>query len=99
VISTLTSKGQMTLPKSAREHLGVKGGDQVKIFNLPDGTVVVLPIRPVSHLRGILKSRRKRAPTIEEMDEGIAEEIVSSLGITPRPERAKLRTPHAKKRK
>ena len=99
MISTLTSKGQMTLPKAAREHLGVKGGDRVKIFNLPDGTLVVLPIRPVSHLRGLLKSRRKRPPTIEEMDEDIAEEIVSSLGITPRPERAKLRTARAKVRK
>lgn len=89
MISTLTAKGQMTLPKAAREHLRVKAGDRVKIFNLPDGTTVLLPIRPVSELRGIVKSPHRRPVTIEEMDEGIAQTIVASLGIVPRPDRAK----------
>lgn len=97
--ATLTAKGQMTLPKEAREHLGVKAGDRVKIFALPDGTVVLLPIRPASSLRGILKSPFNRPVTIEEMDEAIADGIVASLGIVPHPEAAKLRLPRAKRRK
>lgn len=71
--SALTVKGQMTIPKAIREHLGVKAGDRVKFFVHPDGTVVLLPKRPLKALRGMLKSRRSRPATIEEMNEGIAE--------------------------
>lgn len=71
--SALTVKGQMTIPKAIRDHLGVKPGDRVKFFVHPDGTVVLLPKRPLKELRGMLKSRRSRPATIEEMNEGIAE--------------------------
>jgi antitoxin PrlF len=71
--SALTVKGQMTVPKAIREHLGVKPGDRVKFFVHPDGTVVLLPKKPLKALRGMLKSRRSRPATIEEMNEGIAE--------------------------
>jgi antitoxin PrlF len=71
--SALTVKGQMTIPKAIREHLGVKPGDRVKFFVHPDGTVVLLPKKPLKSLRGMLKSRRSRPATIEEMNEGIAE--------------------------
>ncbi|HUB96508.1 MAG TPA: type II toxin-antitoxin system PrlF family antitoxin [Stellaceae bacterium] len=70
--SAITSKGQATIPKEIRDHLHLKPGDRVKFFIHPDGTVVILPKLPVSALRGILKSRLKRAPTIEEMDDAIA---------------------------
>ena len=97
--STLTAKGQMTLPKAAREHLRVKAGDRVKIFNLPDGTTVLLPIRPVSQLRGIFKSPHRRPVTLEEMDDGITEGIVARLGIVLRPEEVKLTARRGKARK
>ena len=71
--SRISSRGQMTIPKAIREHLGVKAGDRVKFFVHPDGTVVLLPKRPLKELRGMLKSRRSRPATIEEMNEGIAE--------------------------
>ncbi len=32
VQSTLTVKGQATLPKAVRDHLGLKPGDRVKFF-------------------------------------------------------------------
>jgi AbrB family looped-hinge helix DNA binding protein len=70
--STITTKGQATIPKAAREHLRLGPGDRVKFFLHPNGSVVILPKVPVSTLRGILKSRR-RAPTIEEMNQAIAE--------------------------
>lgn len=82
--STLTGKGQMTLPKAAREHLRVKPGDRVKIFALPDGTVLLLPKRPISSLYGMLKYNGPPV-TIERMNEGIAAGAAASLGIAPRP--------------
>ena len=69
--SAITTKGQATIPKPIREHLGLKPGDRVKFFIHPDGTVVMLPKLPVTALRGMLKSDRP-PPTIEEMDEAIA---------------------------
>ncbi len=70
--SAITVKGQATIPKAIREHLGLKPGDRVKFFVHTDGSVVLLPKRPASALRGILKSRRKRPVTIAEMKEAAA---------------------------
>ncbi|HYW67754.1 MAG TPA: type II toxin-antitoxin system PrlF family antitoxin [Candidatus Dormibacteraeota bacterium] len=70
--SAITVKGQATIPKAIRQHLGLKPGDRVKFFMHPDGSVVLLPKRPASALRGILKSRRKRPVTIAEMKEAAA---------------------------
>jgi len=39
----LTSKGQVTLPKRIREHLGLKPGDRVEFAIRSDGAVVVEP--------------------------------------------------------
>jgi antitoxin PrlF len=71
--SAITVKGQATIPKAIREHLGLKPGDRVKFFVHPDGTVVLLPKLPGRALRGILKSKRTRAVSIDEMTEAAAE--------------------------
>jgi len=69
--SAITVKGQATIPKVIRDHLGLKPGDRVKFFIHPDGTVVLLPKRPVWTLRGIVTPRH-RPVTIEQMNEAIA---------------------------
>lgn len=71
--STITIKGQATIPKAIREHLRLKPGDRVKFFVHPDGSVVLLPKLPSSAVRGMAKSHRERAITIEAMDEAVAE--------------------------
>lgn len=70
--SAITVKGQATIPKTIRDHLGLKPGDRVKFFIHPDGTVVMLPKLPVAHLRGMLKDKVRRVVSIEEMNEAIA---------------------------
>lgn len=65
--SAITVKGQATIPRAVRKHLGLKPGDRVKFFMHPDGSVVLLPKLRASALRGIVKSRRRRPVTIEEM--------------------------------
>ena len=71
--SAITVKGQATIPKSIREHLGLRPGDRVKFFVHPDGSVVLLPKVSASALRGIVKSRRVRPVTIEQMTKAAAE--------------------------
>ena len=67
--SALTTKGQATIPKPVREHLGLKPGDRVKFFFHPDGSVVLLPKLPVNTLRGTMKPRHRA--TIAAMNEAI----------------------------
>ena len=71
--SAITVKGQATIPKPIREHLGLQPGDRVKFFVHPDGTVVLLPKLPVSALRGILKSRRRTSVSVSEMTEAASQ--------------------------
>ena len=69
--AAITSKGQATIPKAIRDHLGLKPGDRVKFFKHPDGTVVLLPKLPVTALRGMVE-RPRRSVTLREMNEAIA---------------------------
>jgi antitoxin PrlF len=78
--SAITVKGQATIPKAVREHLGLKPGDRVKFFLHPDGTVVLLPKLPVTALRGILK-RSRRPVSVERMHEAIAAGAEGAAGV------------------
>lgn len=71
--SAITVKGQATIPKEVRKHLGLKPGDRVKFFIHPNGTVVLLPKIAVSELRGMLQSRRARPVSIAEMNRAVAQ--------------------------
>ena len=55
--ATLTSKGQMTIPREVREFLNVKSGDKLEFkINPHDKSVTVKAANiHVSDLRGILK--------------------------------------------
>ena len=76
--SAITSKGQATIPKAIRDHLGLHAGDRVKFFIHPDGTVVLLPKLPVAALRGIVKATR--TVSLEEMTEAAAAGAVGRYG-------------------
>ena len=69
--STITAKGQTTIPKAIREHLGLKPGSRMKFLVGHDGRVTILPVLPAAALRGALKHDGPPV-SIEEMDAGIA---------------------------
>jgi AbrB family looped-hinge helix DNA binding protein len=69
--STVTSKGQITVPKEIRDALGVRPGDRLAFRRREDGTVVVeAETVDVRSLRGILKPKRKGV-TVEAMNAAI----------------------------
>ena len=73
--STLTSKGQITLPKEVREHLHVTEGDRVDFVIDEDGKVVLQPARSrLEDLWGMLHDPGRKKVSIEEMDEAIERE-------------------------
>lgn len=71
--SSITVKGQATIPKAIREYLGLQPGDRLKFFLHPDGSVVLLPKVSSFALRGIVKSRLARPVTTEQMNRAIAD--------------------------
>lgn len=42
--NTVTSKGQVTIPKSVRDFLGIGPGSRVEFRRVEDGRVVVVPL-------------------------------------------------------
>jgi antitoxin PrlF len=40
-VSTLTSKGQTTIPQEIREGLGMQSGDKICYTQMPDGSVIM----------------------------------------------------------
>ncbi len=70
--SSITTKGQTTLPKPIRESLAVKAGDKVRYLVLEEG-VLILPVRPTSRLFGCLKHDGPPV-SLEDMQRAVAEE-------------------------
>lgn len=71
-ITTLTSKGQITLPRQIRETFRLKPGDAVEFLVARDGGVSVrVPRGDVKDLKGLLRSSRRRPLTLEEMERAI----------------------------
>lgn len=71
--STITAKGQTTLPKPVRSALGLRPGDKLRYLLRDDGEVRIVAARPVSELAGILH-RADRAPvSLDDMEAAIAE--------------------------
>jgi antitoxin PrlF len=77
VEATLTSKGQLTLPKPARDQLGLTTGSTFEVRITPSGDIVLSPIRcnPLS-IVGILKQPGQRAMTAQEMDKTVSDHLV-----------------------
>ena len=80
--STITRKGQITLPKAIRAALRVQPGDRVAFRE--DGTVVVqAETVELSALRGMLRDAvrpRGRRLTVAEMDDAVASAVLAGVG-------------------
>ena len=70
--SSITKKGQTTLPKPVREMLGVQAGDRVR-YVIADGEVRLLPVRPISRLYGVLRHAGRAVVTVEEMEHAVSD--------------------------
>jgi len=73
--ATITSKGQITLPKALRDQLQLSPGDRVEFILDEDNGVRMLPrLVSVRNLKGILPKPAKPV-SLEEMDEAIANAV------------------------
>lgn len=73
--STVTARGQTTLPRAVRDALGVASGDRVR-YVVERGAVRLVKAQPVGRLAGRL--RRVGPPvSLEAMDDAVAEEAAA----------------------
>lgn len=69
--ATLTSKGQITLPKALREKLSLSTGDRIEFIFENDQSVRLIPKHiPVGQLKGILPKPSKPV-SLEKMEDAI----------------------------
>lgn len=69
--ATVTSKGQVTIPKLVRKRLGVNPGDRVEFIEIDEGVFQLLVAScDIQSLKGIVPKPAKPV-SIEEMNESI----------------------------
>jgi antitoxin PrlF len=65
--ATLTSKGQITIPKEVRERLGVEAGDRLEFVEQERGVYrVVAATKDVRRLKGLVPKPRQPV-SVEDM--------------------------------
>ena len=70
--ATVTSKGQITIPREVREALGLEAGDRVEFVAEEKGAYkVVAATRDVRHLKGLIPKPTKPV-TVEAMNRSVA---------------------------
>ena len=71
--ATLTSKGQVTIPARVRQALGLDSGDRIEFVEIAKNQFAIIPATgSVRELRGLLRGRRSKPVSIEEMNRAIA---------------------------
>ncbi|MBE9216446.1 AbrB/MazE/SpoVT family DNA-binding domain-containing protein [Plectonema cf. radiosum LEGE 06105] len=73
-ITSVTTKGQVTIPKEIRDYLNIDTGSKVDFVIDENGIVTLIPLNvPVKNLSGILHRPGMKSATLEEMETAIKE--------------------------
>jgi len=73
--ATITSKGQITIPKEVRDALGVGTGDRVEFVAEADGVYkVIAATRDIKHLKGLIPKPPKPV-TVDAMKRAVARAV------------------------
>jgi len=71
-VATLTKKGQVTIPKSVRDSMGLHTGDKLEFTLSDNGVAFIKPItKKVDEVFGRLHQPGRKAVSIEEMDAAV----------------------------
>jgi len=75
--ATLTSKGQVTVPREVRELLHLKAGDKIDFTIISDDEILLMPVtRRVDEVFGCLHAiAGGKGASVEDMDAGIRRQL------------------------
>lgn len=74
--STLTSKGQTTIPIEVRDRLNLKPGDKIRYVLQGDRVYLRVKNRDAMELAGMLHDPDRKPLTVQDMDRAIADHTV-----------------------
>ncbi|NET71463.1 MAG: AbrB/MazE/SpoVT family DNA-binding domain-containing protein [Sphaerospermopsis sp. SIO1G2] len=81
-LSTLTSKGQFTIPVKLRKELELHAGDRLDCF-IEDERLIVVPAKgSVKNLKGCVPKPAKPI-SIDDMNQALLDEAASHMGNSP----------------
>lgn len=73
---TITAKGQVTLKRDLLQHLNLAPGQKIEVDKLPDGRLVMRPVRQKGSIAAFSGSLAKKGTprlTIQQINEAIAD--------------------------
>ncbi len=71
MLSTVTSKGQVTIPKTIRELLNIQANDRVSFIQEGD-RIVLQPVKTLKSFRGVVKTSGSAGSFAAERDQAKA---------------------------
>ena len=75
-LATITTKGQVTIPKSVRDSLMLSTGDKIEFLLTDKREALIRPIsKKVDEVFGILHKPGRKAVSVEEMDAKIKQRM------------------------
>lgn len=82
MLSTLTSKGQVRLPKEIRDRLTLLTGAQLDIELQEDGTITIRRLRASAlAIAGLLRRPGTKVRSLEEIGAGIEQHLAEKYGV------------------
>ena len=81
-MTTITKKGQVTIPKDFRDMLHIKEGDTV-IFEIKDNSLILMKKekKSILSLGGIAKGRKVGVGTEREYTKKVVSKIIAEEGL------------------
>lgn len=77
--ATLTTKGQVTIPKAVRDSMQLNAGDRVEFIITDGGEALLRPItKKVDDVFGKLHKTGRKPVSVEQMDAEIRRKFVES---------------------
>ena len=71
--ATMTTKGQVTVPKAIRNLLHLKPGDRLEFQPAGEGTVILRPAtRTIDQLFGFLHEPKRKPRSLRQMENAIS---------------------------
>jgi AbrB family looped-hinge helix DNA binding protein len=84
MFATLTTKGQLTLPKEIRDRLNLEAGAILDFQVQADNTITARHVQPdARRIRGLLKSPHAEPVSVEQMDEAVAKHLRAKHAPNP----------------